>query len=765
MKREIRNILSGVVASALATGLWGCAAENPFDYEEGTGTVRLHTVVNNITTRADGDTESSTKKLEDNCVVYISRANGNSNDGLIKKWVGLDNVDSSLTLATGNYVAEAWSGDSVTASFDAMFFRGTKPFTVTKGATSNVVIDCKIQNVVVSVNTSSIDPNALNDDYKITISNSRGELAFDKNNAGSSRGYFMMPNGDDTLEYEITATAKDGSEVNKSGIIKQGVERAHHYILNFKFGEDEGYDDGKGAVFFEITIADEDLNIEQSVQIPTPPTVSGIDFDIEKQLNFSSDDAIPEDGIMLKVCAFGDGIDEITISSASAAEMGLPTQPTNVYKSDDYIKTQLTNAGLTWTSPEYKQSTDVSTAYLYFSKALLRKLTAKETEHVITIGAKDTKGYTSETRLRIARSEEAVIIEDPVMADAIDTDSNPMAITGTTASITITLAEEYDGTPGVEYCKDGEEEWKFAAATGVPAKAAGKSSRKAAATKKYTVTLTDLEPGLKYKYRAACGDFHGTDVMYLTTETPFTLPNASFEEWSTYSASTLLGTKSVTLPGNTGDKSSSFWGSGNEGAATANMTLTDKSTDMLHSGTYSVKLASNSALGVIAAGNLFIGEYVKTDGTNGVLSLGRTYNGTHPKKVRVYANYRPATGVTVKSSNSDYLPEKFDEGNDHGQIYIALTTEAVEIRTNPDNRKLFDPNDECVVAYGEVTWTENFGPDGALEMLEIPFEYNARANSKKPTHIIIVCSASKYGDYFSGAKGSTMYLDDFELVY
>lgn len=50
-------------------------------------------------------------------------------------------------------------------------------------------------------------------------------------------------------------------------------------------------------------------------------------------------------------------------------------------------------------------------------------------------------------------------------------------------------------------------------------------------------------------------------------------------------------------------------------------------------------------------------------------------------------------------------------------------------------------------------------------MIEIPFEYKDIAKTKRPTHIVIVASASKFGDYFCGSSKSVMYLDDFELVY
>jgi len=320
------------------------------------------------------------------------------------------------------------------------------------------------------------------------------------------------------------------------------------------------------------------------------------------------------------------------------------------------------------------------------------------------------------------------------------------------------IAQNY----GIKYREQGASEWTAA----YPASGA-RAKHTRATVIPYSVTVSGLKPGTTYEFIAFCDGFDGSDVQTFTTETPFaSIPNGSFEDWSIYSASTMLGTKDVTLPWSVGDKEASFWGSGNEGSATANMTLTDKSTDMTHSGTYSARFASNTAFNIIAAGNIFIGHYVTTDGTNGILSLGREYNGTHPDKLTVWANYRPASGVSVKEGNEGFVPENFAGGTDHGQIYVALTTEPVEIRTNPKNRKLFDAeNDETVLAYGQVTWTEAFGPDGQLQKIDIPFVYNDRAKTKKPKYLIMVASASKYGDYFSGAKGSVMYLDDVELVY
>ena len=131
--------------------------------------------------------------------------------------------------------------------------------------------------------------------------------------------------------------------------------------------------------------------------------------------------------------------------------------------------------------------------------------------------------------------------------------------------------------------------------------------------------------------------------------------------------------------------------------------------------------------------------------------------------------------MTVKKGNEGYV-EITSGGTDQGQIYIALTTAPIEIRTDPSNRKLFPssatnedgkPSEDYdkVIAYGQVTWKEAFGPDGALQEIDIPFVYNDRARTTAPVYLVLVASASKFGDFFCGSSSSVMYLDDFELIY
>ncbi len=765
MNKHFSNILNGVVGLTAATLLLGCAAETPFD-TEGEGIIQLHTVVNAITTRSDDNLIESdyTKYLNEKCVVYITRRSEDEWK-LIYQKIGLQNVESQIKLKSGSYVAEAWTGDSVSASYDKKFFRGYETFDVTKGCTSNVVLNCKIQNVVASINTTTIDPNLMQDDYTIIIKNSRGELIFDKNNAASEKAYFMMPNDDTSLEYTISGTRQDGEPFSKSGTIED-VKRTHEYILNFEYNPDGPIDTDRGAAFIKIHIKDEEITDSPIVTVHSRPTISGVECNIEKQLVYTSDDDIPE-SLSLQLCGFS-GLSELAVTSESAAELGLPSETINLLKADEHLLQPYKNAGLQWTAPDYKESTKVATAFLTFPKSMLMKLSKdKETEHVINIKItdKDNPSKSTEAAIRIARNAEAIVIEDPIVLDKVD-QNDPFSISSNSAILAFSLADDLEGTPGVEYSKENEDNWIF-----VPALTSANAPKHApskAAQKKYNVTLSGLEAGTAYKYRAACGGFDSENVINFTTYSKFIIPNGDMEKWAAIKTG---GQDGVKVPSRTG--SHDFWGNGNPGAKVAGEILTDESTDMFHSASKSAKLESKFAsvmgIGKFAAGNLFAGEYVKTDGTDGVLSFGKPFADfadgkqvdVRPTAMRVYVNYRPKPGVNKKGANSSYIAE----GQlDKAQIYVALTTAAIEIQTKKA-AKLFNPEDKEVLAYGQATLEENYGADGQLKELIIPIEYFERSNGVLPTHLVIVCSASIYGDYFSGGEGSTMYLDDFELIY
>lgn len=748
-------ILPGVVLGATAL-LPSCAMDAPFG-EGGEGSLSINTEINGETkqTRAENNLDNAeyVQSLRDKCVVFIENSRG-----VMRKYKGLSTIPASIKLSTGQYVCNAWTGDSVAASFDSKFYRGQQPFEIIENESTSVSMKCNIANVVVSVDAASVAGTGLQNP-KITFTSSRGSLEFDETMFADNKGYFMIPSPQDTKNYtaenrtitvNIEGTTEDGQAYSKESRI-QNVERAHEYQIALS-ADKPSIDEG-GALI-QLIIKDIPI-IDDTVEIFPAPVVKGYGFDIAEQL-INTDRTFNDQ--KLYICEY---------KGTKSVQVGFSENFTDMTDGDllnnTYVE-QLQAKGITverQNSKDAESGVDVYEMYVTFPAAFLNALPSSSTQYTVAITATDSRNLVTSASLRIANSNDAVEKIDDVIADpAPDADTDPMAVLATKATLTGTLYNADAVRYGFKYRKAGESAWNEAVATG-----ANGAPRRTRANKgtAYSVTLSGLEAGTTYEFKAFADDFESTNIQTFTTEAKYIIPNASMEEWSTYQAQTMLGPKTVTFPG-TGDVTT-HWDSGNEGAATANGILTNKSTDMVHSGTYSARLESKIIFKMIAAGNLFFGDYVKTDGTNGVLALGREYNGSHPTKLRVYANYRPGTNLSIKDDNKDYVGDLTDSGCDNGQIYVALTVGAVDIRTKPADRKLFNVDDEQVLAYGQVTWKEAFGPDGQLQMVEIPIEYKANARTTRPTHLVITCCASKFGDFFSGADGSMMYLDDFELVY
>ncbi len=285
------------------------------------------------------------------------------------------------------------------------------------------------------------------------------------------------------------------------------------------------------------------------------------------------------------------------------------------------------------------------------------------------------------------------------------------------------------------------------------------------------------EPDTAYEIKAYCGADE-TDPYEVPAEpAPPVLRNGSFEEWCT------SGKKNTIYPYLAGAEP--YWSSGNPGAAMANETLTEPWDPRPGSqGRYSAHLKSKYAnvagIGKFAAGNIFLGEYVSTDGTNGLLRFGRAFT-ARPTALRVWVKFR---GGTIDNAGKD-TPAGVGVGSpDNGSIFIALGTwkkedygmapatvneyggQMVGTDDSPvciatrEISTLFKPNGPDVIGYGEFMIVDDIDD---WTQVTIPIRYTDKGIV--PTNLIIVCAASRWGDYFTGSTRSEMWLDDFELVY
>lgn len=355
------------------------------------------------------------------------------------------------------------------------------------------------------------------------------------------------------------------------------------------------------------------------------------------------------------------------------------------------------------------------------------------------VAVRDRENSSVEINCTLANEKENTRILTIVVSDAIVVTEAPArsGIWAKKATLSGTLVKETSETLSFQYRKSGSQEW-----ISVPAVLSGTS---------ISAEVTQLEPGTTYEYQAVAGTQASVKTITFTTEEATTLPNSSFEDWHTPDKAMVIYPQGGEM----------FWDSGNHGSATMNKNVTTPDETYKHSGKYSVKLQSQfvgvMGIGKFAAGNLFTGQFIGRDGTNGILDFGRTFT-SRPSKLRGYIKYTPGT---VDYSETDALT---NGATDIGSVYIALGDWDAPVRITTKDKNLFDKNDEKIIAYGE--WdltTQTQGEDGGLLEFEIPIDY--RSLTRIPNYIVIVASASKYGDYFTGSTGSTMWLDDLELIY
>ncbi len=276
----------------------------------------------------------------------------------------------------------------------------------------------------------------------------------------------------------------------------------------------------------------------------------------------------------------------------------------------------------------------------------------------------------------------------------------------------------------------------------------------------FSARLAGLTPDTDYEFISYVSVAQ-SDIIAKRSESATQLPNGDMEGWYQSGSAWYPAFDSSTL----------FWGTGNPGSTTigSNYNLTTASSDTRpdSEGLKSAQLDSKYVLVKFAAGNLFAGEYAGTDGMDGIINFGRSFT-SHPVALRFWVKYSPGTVDNVDSTPNGVTVTKGDP--DTGILYVALGTwSAAEYGgtddmpyqvTTKDQSSFFNSKGKDVSAYGEMIFTE-----GIYEwtQITIPLEYND--TSINHTHIIIVASASRYGDYFTGSSNSRMMLDDMELIY
>lgn len=302
----------------------------------------------------------------------------------------------------------------------------------------------------------------------------------------------------------------------------------------------------------------------------------------------------------------------------------------------------------------------------------------------------------------------------------------------------------------------------------------------------YTAHITGLNPETEYEVSAFCGA-DKAEAREFVTETATPLPNGSFEYASKVSGKDYY--KFYDPDCGISEGMTMFWGSGNgegpegvNGSANMGIVITYVDTDEKVDGFQSVRAQTTQMAGILAAGNLFTGQFAGLVGTSGgKVNFGRPWT-SRPKALKLYCKYLTGkmdiikgmpTGVTLSKEDYDRADIKIALGTWNYKTYGGTPDCPVHVNTT-DTRTFVDYNtDASTIAAGNVIiHHDGYILNGADKVASdtdvwteytIPLEYRDMTTS--PTHIIISCAASQYGDYFTGNSNSKLWIDAVELIY
>lgn len=301
--------------------------------------------------------------------------------------------------------------------------------------------------------------------------------------------------------------------------------------------------------------------------------------------------------------------------------------------------------------------------------------------------------------------------------------------------------------------------------------------------------LKGLTPATEYTYRLLIDGVQIGDEKTFTTESAPQIPNGEFNYFSKVSGKEYY--KFYDPDCGVEEGATMFWGSGNgegkegtSGSGDKGIYITTIDSPGSDGEGYCVLAQTSQMIGILAAGNLFTGQFAGLVGTEGgKVNFGRPWTTSRPTALKISCKYStgvmdivkgaPAGVNLVKNETYDCAEIKFAIGNWNYNKYGGTKDSPVHVNTTkPEN--FFDYDDDpSTIAYGNLlihhdgyTYKDEAKKSATTSgwvTYEIPLDY--KNYNAYPTHIIISCAASRYGDYFSGCSSSKLWIDAVELIY
>ena len=297
--------------------------------------------------------------------------------------------------------------------------------------------------------------------------------------------------------------------------------------------------------------------------------------------------------------------------------------------------------------------------------------------------------------------------------------------------------------------------------------------------------LKGLTPSTEYSYNLVVGGEVIGDALTFTTEAAPNLPNASFEYVSLVTGANYY--KFYDPNCGVAEGQTMFWGSGNgegpdgvNGSANMDIIITYVDTEDKVDGKQSLKAQTSSMVGMLAAGNIFAGQFMGLVGTSGgIVNFGRPWT-SRPSAMKLYCKYNTGKMNIINNNNLGVSESDYDRA----QIKVAIGTwnyktyggtkeSPVQVNTTDESTFVDFFTDKSTIANGElIIYNDGYSINKGAKVTKttsewveytIPIDY--RQFTTYPTHIVISCAASQFGDYFTGYDKSALWVDAVELIY
>lgn len=710
MKKILLYTLSGLLLLAAS-----CAKDDAAESGEGVVSFRIEM----------GSTTRAEYNPLDKLLIRIYKADG----ALIRRYTSLDEMPENLYLVAGEYKISVDAGDQSAATWTNKTYHGEKNFTIIPHQAVTEQVVCTSVNAGVQVAfdqtiADKLDKTAYvyvsaSDQFQLTEINDVPTLRYDLTTEAGATGYFILPNGVSNLSWGFYGEGTELGKVKQFGVI-ENAQAATVYKLKFQYSKTP---DGfvNITVLVETAPEEHDDNFIFSPQ----PTIKGDGFSMGETVGYNNND------IRFDVSS----VKKLATVSLTSNGIIYP-----VYNAS--VASAAAQEGISYTRIDDNNITVIlgSAFFAEYATGL----------HDLSFDMTDNDGGEGSGSVKFAM---------PGLMELTDSDYDLWTNTATFRAIVTDPA----ATNVVFNYRTASGEWKQIAgvkgadciytATAEPSWTQGDNSV-------YTTYRIDKSTGIfaneSYEYKVTT---NGTDSAVKAFSTPVeqTIPYGDMED----SGLSCFTQSNASAP---------VWGSGNN-SFTKTLCTQGSYTGM--GGSHCAKLAATSALGILAAGNLFTGTFNKPGMTTGYVYFGQPYTWTaRPKGMRVKYYAEKIGTVNI---NKGYGAPLNNGEQDKARIYVAIVdwnsrhevssgTSAPTGTWDPMN----GPNavsEGKIIGYGSL-FIEQSSTGGQMIEAELPFDFYDKIAKPSGTYsLVISCSTSAYGDFMAGCDSNVMYVDDFEWIF